>query len=218
MNHLPIVWKINCGKLGFASLTLVGLLFGLTDDASAQLWEKRLPNHRSSIIDNRARNPGDTLVIEINESSDVQNKDRRLLNKQGRSAASAAGQFSLAGLLGLGTAGLDADQQTDATRQFNGNTELKSERGFIDRFSVNVIDVLPNGNMLVTGKRTVTLEGDTRTLFVSGVVRQVDVTGQNSVPSQLVSQLEISLDSEGTETKFINQNWMSRTANRFFPF
>ncbi len=202
----------------FPVLAFGTFLIGFNDCAMAQLWQQRLPGHRSSIIDNRARDAGDTLIIEINESSDVQNKDRRLLNKQGRSAASASGSFSLAGLLGTGSAGLDTDQQTAAQRQLNGNTELKSERGYVDRFSVNVIDVLPNGNMLVSGKRTITLEGDTRTLYVSGIVRRVDVTSQNSIPSQLVSQLEIKLASDGTESKFINQNWLGRAANKWFPF
>jgi flagellar L-ring protein precursor FlgH len=184
----------------------------------AQLWDRRSPNYRSPILDNRARAPGDTIVIEVNESSDVQNKDRRLLNKTGRSASAASGSFSLANLFGTATGGFEGEQQSSGSRLFNGNTETTIERALGDRFSVTVTDVLPNGNMLVTGKRSINLDGDVRSIYLSGIVRQVDVTAANTVPSQKIAQLNIEWVSEGPESKFTKQSWLGRSANKWFPF
>ena len=45
---------------------------------------------------------------------------------------------------------------------------FRSERQFTDRFTVQVIDVLPNGNLVVAGKRNMAVHGDTRKLTLTG--------------------------------------------------
>ena len=83
---------------------------------------------------------------------------------------------------------------------------------------MTVIDVMPNGNLLVEGRRRVTLQGDTRTLQLTGVIRNVDIQPNNVINSQLVSNLEINLLSKGPEDEFGKQGWLGRRLNRFLPF
>ncbi len=83
---------------------------------------------------------------------------------------------------------------------------------------VTVIDVLPNGNLIVAGKRFVSLHDDTRLLQLTGVVREVDVINGNRVSSQSVANLEIKLVATGAEQAFGRQGWFSRKMNHLWPF
>ena len=192
--------------------------FSAAPAVAQSLWQNRTAAWSNPIGDLRAHLPGDILVVTIDQSTDVQNKDQRLLNKQGSSDSSTNGSFGLSGLIGTAVGGAESEHATNANRSFNGDTQFKSERDFIDRFSVTVVDVLPNGNLLIAGNRHVTLDGDKRTLTLTGVVRSVDINPANSVSSRLVSQLEILYDSDGAESKFLNQGWLGKRLNRKWPF
>ena len=174
------------------------------------LWQRRQPRMTSLISDFKAKRPGDLLFVTIQERSDVDNTDQRVMQKQNSSSLSGDASYSITG---SSSGGLGFSQDTDGDRQFNGNTQFRSERGFTDRFTVTVVDSLPNGNLLISGSRDVALEGDSRRLILTGVVRSVDVTTLNTVSSAQVSDLMIRYEShgnEGAESSFVNQGWLGK--------
>ncbi len=195
----------------------------LLSGAEAQqpsLWQRRDSRMVNLVSDVKARQIGDLLFVTINEQSDVENRDQRLMTKQNSSASEANGNYGFAGGLGSANGGLNFDQDTAASRQFNGNTQFRSEREFIDRFTVTVMDVLPNGNLLVSGARNVSLEGDNRKLILTGLVRSTDVDINNTVSSRMVSNLVIEYESdqqESPEGKFLNQGWLGKKLNKWWP-
>ncbi len=194
------------------------------DDAVAQrksLWERRSPRMVDRYSDVKANRPGDLLVITINQRSDVRNKDDRKMGNTASSTSNLSGDYGLSGGLGGAIGGLSADHEAEATRNFNGNTEFKSEREFLDTFTVTVVDVLENGNMLVSGTRDVWIGDDKRRLVLTGIVRPADVTPTNTVPSSQVGDLQIRYakdQAEGSEHRFLNQGWLGRSLNRWLPF
>lgn len=211
----------------FLVAALFVLCFGFADrggDLIAQtpsLWQRRDHQMTSLIADVKAKRPGDLLFITIQERSDVDNTDQRLLQKQTNSSSSGQGDYELGGGVGTAAGNLGFNQDSTANRQFNGNTEFRSERGFTDRFTVRVVDSLPNGNLLISGSRDLTLEGDNRRLILTGIVRAADVTASNSVSSGLVSDLVIRYEShgkEGAEQKFVNQGWLAKKVNKLWPY
>lgn len=205
-----------------AILTIVSFLSFSAESCEAQrnsLWQRRDSRMTDLFSDVKARRPGDLLVITIDQQSDVENLDQRTMRKQNSSSAEGNGTYGLGGGLGSAAGNLNFDSETAGNRQFNGNTQFRSEREFSDRFTVQVIDTLPNGNLLVTGKRNMSLEGDNRVLVLSGVVRNVDVGANNSISSRLVSNLTISYESaaQDSEHGFLNQSWLGRRFNRIWP-
>ena len=181
-------------------LVLIALCyFGLPclaeKSANAQrstLWERR--DHRivNLYADVKAQRPGDLLVVNIEEQSDIQNQDQRVLSKKNSSSSDAQGSYSLGGGLGSAAGNLGFDQDSAADRKFNGDAQFRSNRGYTDQFTVQVIDVLPNGNMLVSGSRRMSLEGDERQLILTGIVRSADVSMSNTVSSRLVADLSFA--------------------------
>ncbi|MEL7497676.1 MAG: flagellar basal body L-ring protein FlgH [Planctomycetota bacterium] len=195
----------------------------LSESAVAQrpsLWHRRdlqMTSFGTAVI---AKQPGDLLFVTVTVQSDVENIDQRLLRKQNSSDSSGRAGYDVSGT--SDTAGsIGFDHQTAANRQFDGNAQFRSERGFTDRFSVRVVDVMPNGNLVVAGSRDVGLEGDTRKLTLTGIVRKFDITSGNSVPSELVAAMTLKYESDpngrGAERKFINQGWLGKKLNRLWP-
>ncbi|HMO13176.1 MAG TPA: flagellar basal body L-ring protein FlgH [Pirellulaceae bacterium] len=192
-------------------------------DAVAQnsIWMKRDANLTNPYADVKARRPGDLLIVQINERSDVQNRDQRLMQKQNSSSSDASITGRISGVIGNGNGGFGFDQESDANRQFNGNSQYRSERGFIDQFTVSIVDITPNGNMLVRGKRNVQLEGEQKTLVLTGIVRAADISPNNTISSSRIADLDIRYDSNferGAEHRFINQGWLGKQMNKIWPY
>jgi len=185
-----------------------------TSVSAQSIWDKRTPLMESLYHDMKARRVGDLLTILINEGTEVANQDRRALSKKTDSEAGSDFSYGGSGAAGSFTAGLDGN----SARNFNGSASFSSAREFSDRFSVVVLDVLPNGNMLVAGKRTVVVEGDKKQLTLTGTIRPWDIRSDNSVFSQQVAEMKIQLEGEGVEESTINQGWLNRKLNRLWPF
>lgn len=191
--------------------------------ASAQslsLFQRRSPSMTNSVNDKKAMNPGDLLFVTIQERSDVENIDQRSLRKQNSSNSSAEGSYSGAGGFGSGNGSVGFGQESAGQRRFDGNTQFISEREFSDRLTVRVLDRYPSGNLLIAGSRDLSLEGDGRRLILTGIVRQVDILPNNSISSQLISNLKVTYQSSNAsqpESRFINQGWLGRKLNKWWP-
>lgn len=210
-------WQ-SAGRMLCCLAALYGI-FGSGAEATAQsIYDNARPRYNNLFRDLRSFQTGDLLVVTIDQSTDVQNRDQRNLNKDARASKSLGFDFGLGGIFGTEDGSIEAQGDTEARRAFNGGTQLRSERDFIDRFTVTIVDRLPNDNLLIAGRRKVTIDGDTRTLLLTGVVRAIDVTTNNTISSRLVSQLELSYENEGVESKFLNQGWMGKKFNKWWPF
>ena len=211
---------INSKTILFCLMVVFSIPFvELTGSLNAQsIFERRSPNQVDLYSNFAARRKGDLLSVIIDESTDVENRDERSLDKTGRSAIAGDLTYGLGGDLGGANATGSIDQNSSTTRNFSGDSEFRSARQFIDRFSCTVVDVLPNGNLLIQGHRSISVQGDSRTLRLTGVVRQIDVLPGNRVSSNLVANLKIQLEGKGPEQKFNKQGWLGRKANRFWPF
>lgn len=194
------------------------LLLVATDCFGQSLFERRDARMMNPFTNFVARNRGDLLVVLIDESTDVENRDERSLDRQGSSDTNAALNYGLAGNLGNQNGSGSIGQSTDGSRAFSGDSEFRSERQFQDRFSVVVVDVLPNGNLLIEGRRKIRVHGDQRTLQLTGIVRNLDVLPNNVVSSQLIANLDICLVAKGPEGEISKQRWLGRRLNRLLPF
>lgn len=187
--------------------------------ASAEdLWECRAPNRAFLFVDTQAREVGDLLTVLVSESTDVDQRDDRALSK----SAGTGGTFDLTGQAGgaLGSQAADAalDFSGSSNRKFDGSASYRSARQISDRITVSVVDVMPNGNLVINGTRQVEVGRDQRDLLISGIVRPIDVGPDNTVHSRFVSELRVSYTSEGPDSRFTNQGWLSRITNRVWPF
>ena len=219
--------EMNRNGMARRAWVLASCLFAMFcygETATAQrtsLWQRRTVRMTDRYSDIRALRPGDLLTITINQSSQVQNRDNRLMDHQGKSSSKLGGNYGLSGGLGGGTGGLTADHEADSKREFSGNAQFRSQRQFVDTFAVKVIDVLENGTMLVAGTRDVWISGDNRKLVLTGIVRPADIAFDNTIPSSRVADLVIRYatdEAEGSELRFLNQGWLGKKLGEWLPF
>ena len=181
--------------------------FSMFDNMSAQ--------RANMYLDTRARGIGDLLTIQLQQQTNLQNRDQRSMTK----STSATANLDTSYATGGGSAGsLTGDYNTASDRNFDGGNTFNSARTLNDSFTVVVIDVLPNKNMLVAGTRQVLIEGSERTVMLSGIVRHWDVAVDNSVSSQLVANLEVEYLAHGEDQQYTRQGWLMKQMSKVWPF
>lgn len=182
------------------------------------LWKKRKASHACLVTDLKARNVGDLLTIVVTQTTNVNSQENRGMGKSADAAASMTLDTEAGGGFGTQAANTAFSFGQNTSRNFDGNASFSANQAFTDRITVSVIDVLPNGNMVVSGQRRSRVAGDERTLWISGVVRAVDIGGDNEVDSRLISQLRLMYESAGPAQRFTRQGWWGRATNKIWPF
>jgi flagellar L-ring protein precursor FlgH len=81
-----------------------------------------------------------------------------------------------------------------------------------------VRQVLPNGNLFVEGHRVVLVNAEEQHFYISGVVRPIDIDGDNSVKSSMVADAEIEFTGRGILTENARQGWAQKFWNWIWPF
>ncbi|MCA9061451.1 MAG: flagellar basal body L-ring protein FlgH [Planctomycetaceae bacterium] len=198
-----------------AAVLLVALSLPATADS---LWQRRNPQRANLFQDSRARRVGDLLTLVISESSEVQNKEDKSMSKQSGAGATFDFDASTDGAFGSGAASAGLDASKSSNRSFDGEASYSDTREFTDQITVTVVDVLPNGNLLISGQRGLTIAGEKRTLVVSGMVRPIDIGPDNRINSRYVADLRTVYEGQGPSRKFVRQGWVGRAFNRIWPF
>jgi flagellar L-ring protein FlgH len=156
----------------------------------------------SAINDLRARNVGDILTVTIQEQHSVKNEDK-VERRQDTSLAARLEAFSLSDKTFQSNTlpRIDIRKESD----FNGEAKQNSGSDVRASIAVVVVDVQPNGNLVIAGTRSVTVNDETRTLRISGVVRPLDVSPANTIGSAQVADARISIAGEGGNTRQVTR-------------
>lgn len=174
--------------------------------AFAGLTAAQNPDVRTgtTVSDPRARNVGDILTVVVQEQQSVKNEDN-VERHNDTSLAARLKAFSLSDR----TSQSNTLPRIDLRKEQGSNGEAKQNSSADVRASLTVIvvDVQPNGNLVVAGARSVTVNDEQRTLRVSGVVRPLDIniTSSNSVGSDQVADARISIQSAGANTRQVTR-------------
>jgi len=182
------------------------------------IWERRDQRSAFLFTDTRARQVGDLLTVVIRESTDIDQREKRALDKKHETSGVFNFKGKITGNISSKSAAADFNAFSDSQRKFDGKAEYTSEREFVDRITVTVVDVFPNGNILIEGSRRRLVSGEERTLHVSGIVRPQDIGLGNVIESRFISNFQVRYEGKGAESRFVNQGWFSRMVNHVWPF
>ncbi|MGI6038571.1 MAG: flagellar basal body L-ring protein FlgH, partial [Limnochordia bacterium] len=65
------------------------------------------------------------------------------------------------------------------------------------RMTTQVIDILPNGNLIIEGRQVILINGEEQELIVSGMVRPRDIQKDNTVLSTYLADAQIAFTGTG---------------------
>ncbi|RKY08559.1 MAG: hypothetical protein DRP66_04275 [Planctomycetota bacterium] len=201
-------------------LSVVVICFVLCFGASMQadsIWARRDQSKKDLYADDIARHVGDILTILIIEESTVDNKAKRTLSKETSRSANFDGGVSLEHILPE-VPSLKLGGGTTYTNTLDGKADYKDERGFTDSISAVVIDIMPNGNLVVSGTRDRNIAGDIQTIEVSGIIRPNDISFNNTIASAQIANFSIVSRNKGVAAPYTRPNWLGKIFDAIWPF
>jgi flagellar L-ring protein precursor FlgH len=163
--------------------------------------------------DRRARFVGDTLIINIQEKVQASKKSE---NKTTRSATVDVSVPTIVGLPFKGAQGTTL--AASDTNNFNGKGENTSSNDFTGTLTVTVIEVYPNGNLLVSGEKQIGLKEGEEFVRFSGVVNPNTITSANTVTSTQIADARIEYKANGFIDSAQVMGWLGRFFLTFMPF
>lgn len=163
--------------------------------------------------DRRARFVGDTITINITESTTASAKSNSKLDK---SNTSKAGISAMAGLPGQSLLGMNLN--ATSSNAFSGKGEAANNNVFTGSITATVIDVMPNGNLLVSGEKQLAIGHEQEFVRISGVVNPSFVDFSNSIDSSKVADARIEYKSAGQISEGQLIGWLARFFLNVLPF
>jgi len=169
------------------------------------------------IAQKTAYRKGDLLTIVISESQKIQNQESNDLAKS-TNLNYKINVWDIKPDMFNPLPAVDAD----STDNFNGSAKNQKTGTFSARLAAIVIDTLPNGNLVVNGRREIRIDKEVKVMEFTGIVRRLDISAQNTVQSELVANAEVVYRGSGPITdstqRFGLGGWVHRAWAWIWPF
>jgi len=171
-------------------------------------------NEHPLFEDVRARNVGDTLTINVAETTTASRSTSGGSTMANSTADSTPGVTQGSAVL---TTLLKPINITSANSNKAATTGTGAgAQALTGTITVTVIDVLPNGNLLVSGEKQVALGNSNDFIRFSGVVNPIYLTNMNAVQSSQVADAHLEFKSAGEMDQVINDAKSLGFLGRFF--
>ena len=175
--------------------------------------------------DLKAKRIGDTITIVLQERTQASKDAKTETNKD--NSVEIANPTLLGAPLKFDTPLLphSSDRSSDlgtslsSAQDFKGKGTSSQGNSLTGNITVTVIDVLPNGNLMVRGEKWLTLNQGDEYIQISGIVRPIDVRTDNTVLSGQVADARITYSGKGFVADSNKMGWLSRFfASALWPF
>jgi len=166
----------------------------------------------------------DLIQIIVRESSRAKSKQEADAGKRYRLDGRIAAwpDLNLSDLLDLRVmAGRTAnlpEVRIQGSKDFSGDGEYKREDDFTTRLTAQVVEILPNGNLVLEARTHIRLDNETTTIKLTGVCRPEDVTVANTVLSSSIADLNLEKTNTGELRRTTQKGLLSRLFDTVFAF
>jgi flagellar L-ring protein precursor FlgH len=175
---------------------------------------------RGFFKDQRAHKIGDilTIIVTIDDSAQISNATNR-----SRSSSNEAGVGGVLGSIfnsnvpGVDVAA-DGTISTESGLSDGGTGSVNRKETLETLVAAVVVQVLPNGNLVIEGRQEVRVNFEVRDLIVAGIVRPEDIHADNTIPSSKIAEARISYGGRGQITDVQQPRYGQQIADAILPF
>ena len=170
--------------------------------------------------DQRAHKIGDilTIMVTIDDSAKISNSTNR--------ARTSDSEGSIGGVLGSIFGGnvplADVEDNgaisTSGSLADTGSGSVNRKESLETQVAAVVVQVLPNGNLVIEGRSEVRVNFEVRELIVAGIVRPEDIGAENTIPSTKIAEARISYGGRGQITQMQQPRYGQQIADAILPF
>ena len=182
------------------------------------LWQT---GSRAFLKDQRANRVGDviTVMVKINDKAKIDSN-----NTYNRQANQSVGVPNLFGVeskfktLLPKAANLTTLTNTNSTTNSVGKGSFDRKDNLDIKIGATIIQVLPNGNLVIQGRQEVLFETELRIIDVRGVIRREDIASDNTIPYSKIAEARIAYGGRGDITDVSSISWGQQAMNRIWPW
>lgn len=178
----------------------------LWQDASADMFKDR-----------RALNVGDvmTVKIDIRDKAELDNETNR--KRDGTMDMGIDASYSDGVPLKPRT-GVNLDAQMNTKSETKGKGEINRRENIELLIAAVVTEILPNGNLVISGSQEVRVNYEMRVLQVSGIVRPRDISADSSVSYEKIAEARIAYGGRGRLNEVQQPGWGQQILDKVYPF
>lgn len=190
----------------------------LTETQPNSLWHT---GARAFFRDQRATRVGDilTVVVTINDQAQIANETKR--SRDNTDALGMTNMFGFESKLAqvLPSAAQPASLvNTNSALANDGKGSIARQEQIDLRIAAEIIQVLPNGNLVVQGKQQVGVNFDMRELTISGVIRPEDISAANTITYDQIAEARIEYGGKGSINDVQQPRYGDQLLDVIMPF
>lgn len=160
----------------------------------------------------RARMVGDIVTVNINEKIAAKQETTSSIAKTGGvSGTIAAVPYVKAGDL----AKIDVNGKSSNT--FDGKGTTESSNDFSGVITCTVVDVLPNGHLIISGEKQIGVAKNVDILKFSGQIDPTTIQPGNTVSSTQIANVRIEQKGRGAQSDAQGIGWLARFFLNILP-
>ena len=170
-------------------------------------------NSRTLFEDRRARYVGDIMTVQISEKTSAATDSKLNVARDGSIKVDTP---KIQGLPGKSLTGMGLEASSNTSLDSKGNTAANNN--FTGTITVTVIEVLSNGNLLVSGEKQVSIGQGTEYIRLSGIVNPYFIGKDNAIRSDKVADARIEYKESGVISEAQVMGWLTRFFMSVLPF
>ena len=163
--------------------------------------------------DLRASDVGDIVTIVVNDTASA------LANGATNTSRKSSVKAGINSIAGISNPRLQNLLNTANDAQLQGTGQTTRNMTITTTISARVIQVTPNGTLLVEGMKDVGVNSEKQSIMVKGLIRPADLTTANTIASNQVANLSIQVNGKGVVGDAIRRpHFMYRLIMGLLPF
>lgn len=154
---------------------------------------------RSLFYSPKARTVGDIVRILVNEAMQIQDQQSLGTSKSSETKASFADFINT--ILGHRNIVNPNANGYGGGNAVSNDAQVQRKTAYINEITAQVVQVLPNGNLVVQGHKTIINSGETTNIILSGVIDPRLINQSGAINSSQVANLQYAVSGEGAVSR-----------------
>ncbi|OQX20174.1 MAG: flagellar biosynthesis protein FlgH [Desulfobulbaceae bacterium A2] len=185
--------------------------------SSGSLWTG---DQQGLFADHKAARVGDIVTVTISEKASASKEASTDSGRTSSMSAAIPALFGLEKKIVEKNPSVDMSNlvSADFSNSFKGSGKTLRKEDLVATLTTQVIKVYPNGNLKIRGGKSVVVNNEEQLIYLTGIVRPQNISGNNIVDSKYVLNAQIAYTGEGSVSDKQKPGWLMRTLDTVWPF
>ncbi len=187
-------------------LACAAWILSVSPARAESLWNRSSTHFFSN---HKAMHVGDIVTVIIVEDASASNQNQTKLTKETATdlSTTASGKLDFLPILG---------GKIDYKKEHQGKGQTTMNGKMNARITATIVEIRPNGNLVIEGSRQVQINEDTDEIKIRGVIRPEDIAADNTILSTYLSEGQVSYTGSGPGKNTGQQGLIARLMDLLF--